>query len=299
MVNASAHAAAPMKTAAPVVQRVMTADGLSLAVESFGPPDGAPLLFAHGFGQSRLAWTRAAEQLAEAGYRCLTMDGRGHGDSAWHGDHRYDLDQFVADAAQLAAAQSRKPIWIGASMGGLIGMLAQAGSAHGLFDALVLVDVTPRWEEAGVGRMLDFMRAHPDGFASVDEASAAVAHYLPHRAQRTDDGRLRKMLVPMSNGRLRWHWDPRLLEQVADNGSRYFARLEAAARRLTLPVLLISGGQSDIVSDQTIAEFQRLVPHAAHERIERATHMVVGDANDVFVETISRYVRSISTCPQN
>ena len=288
-----------MNPPASVLHRVETADGLGLAVESFGPADGAPLLFAHGFGQSRLAWVRAAEQLAATGYCCLTMDGRGHGDSDWHGEHRYELDQFVADAAQIASSQARKPIWIGASMGGLIGLLAEAESSDGLFEALVLVDVTPRWEEAGVGRMLDFMRAHPEGFASVADASAAVAEYLPHRTQRADDGRLRKMLVPMANGRLRWHWDPRLLEQVADNGSRYFARLEAAARRLTLPVLLISGGRSDIVSDQTIAEFQRLVPHAGHERIERATHMVVGDANDVFVETISRYVLSISTRPQH
>lgn len=287
-----------MNSPAAMLQRFAVGDGLTIAVEHFGSDDGAPLLFAHGFGQSRLAWTRAAQQLADAGYYCLTMDGRGHGDSDWQGEQRYDLDQFVADASAVAGSMARKPIWIGASMGGLIGLLAEAESGAGLFEALVLVDVTPRWEEAGVGRMLDFMRAHPDGFASVAEASAAVAQYLPHRTQRSDDGRLRRMLVTMANGRLRWHWDPRLLEQVADNGSRYFARLEAAAKQLTLPVLLISGGQSDIVSDQTIAEFQRLVPHAGHERIERATHMVVGDANDVFVETISRYVRSISTRPK-
>jgi len=295
----AAHANATMNSPTALPERFATSDGLTIAIEQFGPRDGAPLVFAHGFGQSRLAWTRAAQQLAESGFRCLTMDGRGHGDSDWQGEQRYDLDQFVDDATAVAGSLPRKPIWIGASMGGLIGLLAESESTDGLFEALVLVDVTPRWEEAGVGRMLEFMRAHPNGFANVSEASAAVAEYLPHRAQRTDDGRLRKMLVPMANGRLRWHWDPRLLEQVADNGSRYFERLAAAAKRLSLPVLLVSGGRSDIVSDQTIAEFQRLVPHAQHERIERATHMVVGDANDVFVETISRYVRSICTSPQH
>ena len=49
-----------------------------------------------------------------------------------------------------------------------------------------------------------------------------------------------------------------------------------------LPVLLVSGSRSDVVSRQTIAEFQRLVPHAEHQEVADATHMVVGDDNDTF-----------------
>ncbi len=77
--------------------------------------------------------------------------------------------------------------------------------------------------------------------------------------------------------------------------SGFTNELTQAARELRLPVLLISGGRSDVVSDHTIAEFQTLVPHAEHERIDDATHMVVGDANDRFVDTISRYLRRMTT----
>ncbi len=294
MVNHAALAALPEAPVARAVHRFATADGLRLAVEHFGDADAPALVFAHGFGQSRLAWTGAAEHLAREGFHCLALDGRGHGESGWHDAEAYELERFVDNAKALARTLPRPPVWIGASMGGLIGMMAEAAQP-GLFKALVLVDVTPRWETAGVNRILDFMRAHPEGFASVEEASAAVASYLPHRAQRSDPGRLNKMLVPMANGRLRWHWDPRLLDTVADNGERYVAGLTEAARALRLPVLLISGGRSDVVSDHTIDEFRALVPQAEHERIDDATHMVVGDANDRFVDTISRYLRRLPT----
>ena len=298
MVNACAASAVVAKSViARAVSRFATTDGLSLAVEQFGTAGNPPLVFAHGFGQSRLAWVGAAAELARAGFHGHAMDGRGHGESDWEADAGYDLDRFVEDATAIARSLPQKPVWIGASMGGLVGMLAEAAQADGLFEALILVDVTPRWETAGVNRILEFMRAHPSGFASVDEASKAVASYLPHRAQRNDPARLEKMLVRMDNGRLRWHWDPRLLDSLHDNGARYMARLAAAAQQLRLPVLLVSGGRSDVVSDATITEFQKLVPHATHARIADATHMVVGDANDVFVDTISDYLQQLAARP--
>ncbi|MBK6725783.1 MAG: alpha/beta hydrolase [Xanthomonadales bacterium] len=294
MSPASCPAAAPPARVHRELRRFPRPGGLALAIEHFGSPANPPLVFAHGFGQSRLAWTVAAEHLAQQGFHCLALDGRGHGESDWDDGVAYELERFVDDAVAIARSLPRPPVWVGASMGGLIGMMAEAAQP-GLFEALVLVDVTPRWETSGVNRILEFMRAHPHGFASVEEASAAVAAYLPHRAQRNDPGRLQKMLVPMANGRLRWHWDPRLLDTVAgDNGARYVAGLTAAASALRLPVLLISGGRSDVVSDHTIDEFQKLVPHAEHERIDEATHMVVGDANDVFVSTIARYLQRLA-----
>ena len=106
------------------------------------------------------------------------------------------------------------------------------------------------------------MRAHPSGFASIDDASEAVANYLPHRTEKKSPERLRQLLVRGDDGRLRWHWDPRLLDRVAADGERHQAALLDAARRIDVPTLLISGEKSDIVSDATIAEFLQLVPHA-------------------------------------
>src|SRR6185312_329032 len=122
-----------------------------------------------------------------------------------------------------------------------------------------LVDVTPRWETRGVDRILGFMRAHPDGFATIEEAAAAVAAYLPHRREQRSPDRLRALLADHGDGRLRWHWDPRLVDELAATSATEQPRLADAARNLRIPTLLISGGASDIVSDATIAEFRSLV----------------------------------------
>lgn len=266
---------------------------LSLAIEHYGPDSAPTLLFAHGFGQNRHAWRGTANQLAREGWRGLAIDGRGHGDSQWAPGGDYQLDHFAEDLAAIAQAQSPPPILIGASMGGLLGLLVEGESASPVFRAMVLVDVTPRWETEGVGRILDFMAAHPEGFDSLQHAADEVARYLPHR-ERKDPDRLRSQLREHADGRWRWHWDPRLLGRVAQQAQAYIPRLQAAAQRVQVPVLLLSGGRSDVVSEHTIREFLQLVPHAEHICIEDATHMVVGDRNDVFTREISRFLTRFS-----
>ncbi|HJP98331.1 MAG TPA: alpha/beta fold hydrolase, partial [Rhodanobacteraceae bacterium] len=73
------------------------ADGVALNIETRGPSAAMPVLFAHGFGQSRRSWARTAFALAEDGWRTVTFDARGHGDSGRVPDGAYHLGQFVAD----------------------------------------------------------------------------------------------------------------------------------------------------------------------------------------------------------
>ena len=273
------------KSVAPLnsVARLRARDGVELVTEHHGAADAPAVIFAHGFGQTRRAWTPTAHAVAANGWQAVTADARGHGDSGWRDDGNYDFTQFVDDLV-LIARQHENPVLIGASMGGLLGLVAQAEFRP--FRALVLVDVTPRWESAGIERIIGFMRAHPSGFASIDDASEVVANYLPHRTEKKSPERLRQLLVRGDDGRLRWHWDPRLLDRVARDMESHQATLLDAARRIDVPTLLISGEKSDIVSDATIAEFLQLVPHAEHVRVPRATHMVAGDENAVFSSAV-------------
>ncbi len=272
-------------------------DGLQLCVEVFGADHAPPVLFKHGFGQSRLSWRRSGMAVGAAGYRALCVDSRGHGNSGRlpEGD-RYSMEQYVGDTLSLCRWAGRKPVLVGASMGGLLGMLAE-GEIGDVFSAMVLVDITPRWEVEGVERILDFMRAHPRGFASVEEAADEVARYLPHRNRQGRSDRLSQLLVSADDGRLHWHWDPRLLDEVASGSEQYMERLAAAAGKLKLPLLLISGAESDVVSSDTINEFLQMVPHAQHRSIEKATHMVVGDRNDVFTDAILAFLAELGPNP--
>jgi len=272
---------------------VQSADGLALAVETRGASDAPPVLFAHGFGQTRHAWTRTAEAVAAAGFRAITFDMRGHGDSGHLDGGAYHLEQFLGDLLRVAGSLPSTPVLVGASMGGLLGLALSGETAPPPFRALVLVDITPRWESAGVARMLGFMRAHPHGFADYGEATAAVAAYLPHRTRHKREHELEPLLRRGDDGRLRWHWDPALLETIAHEGERYQPRLLAAVRKIEVPVLLVSGGRSDVVSRETIAEFMQLLPHAQHIELPQATHMLAGDANDAFTRAIEGFIRSL------
>lgn len=268
-------------------------DGLPLAVDVRGAQGAPILLFAHGFGQTRGAWNGAASTLATQGCRCVSFDSRGHGESGRLADGGYHMDQFAGDLLAVARAQPAPPILVGASMGGLLGLVLAGESTPAPFRALVLVDITPRWETAGVERILAFMQAHPDGFDSYAHAAAQIAAYLPQRRERKREDQLKPLLREGADGRLRWHWDPALLEGVVRESERYQPRLLAAAARVDVPVLLLSGERSDVVSRDTVAEFLKLVPHARHVEVPGATHMLAGDANDAFTRQIAAFVDDV------
>jgi pimeloyl-ACP methyl ester carboxylesterase len=275
-------------------------DGLRLSVEvrqSAGVTrlEVPSLLFAHGFGQTRGAWNGAANALAARGFRCVCFDSRGHGESGRVPDGEYHMQQFADDLLTLARAQAQPPILIGASMGGLLGMVLAGEVRPAPFRALVLVDITPRWEAAGVERILAFMQAHPDGFADYAQASAQIAAYLPPGRARKREDQLRPLLREGADGRLRWHWDPALLGDLVQESERYQPRLITAAAGISAPVLLLSGERSDVVSHATVNEFMALVPHARHVEVAGATHMLAGDANDAFTREIAAFIEQVQT----
>lgn len=285
-------------TAAPgILSHLDGGDGLSLAVETRGAPDAPPVLFAHGFGQSRRSWVRTASALAEGGWRTVTFDARGHGDSGRAPDGAYHLESFVADLLVVADSLGEPPVMVGHSMGGLLAMVAAGEVRPAPFRALVLVDITPRWEASGVARILGFMREHLDGFASLEEAARKVAAYAPGRTRSRSAEELARLLQRGDDGRWRWQWDPALLDTIAVEGERHQQRLLEAARGIDVPVLLVSGGRSDVVSERTVAEFLRNVPSAEHVEVPHATHAVAGDDNDAFTAVLAYFLKSLGSPP--
>ncbi|MFT3805753.1 MAG: alpha/beta hydrolase [Arenimonas sp.] len=267
---------------------IQAADGLPLAAESHAG-ERVSVLLAHGFGQTRQSWATTQSRLALAGHANLSWDMRGHGRSGRNpSDRAYQPEQFVDDVLSVARTLPPKPVLVGASMGGLTGLMAQSFAAP--FSALVLVDVTPQWEAAGVARIVGFMTAHPDGFDDFEHAADAISAYLPHRRERKRASQLEHLLRRDDDGRLRWHWDPRLIEEFVLGSHQLQDRISEATRGIDVPVLLVSGGRSDIVSERTIAHFQSLLPDAQHVHLPDATHMVAGDDNDAFSDALLRFL---------
>ncbi len=250
------------------------------------------VVYAHGLGQTRRAWSATATALAAHGYTGLAYDARGHGRSGRNPDGEpYTARQFTDDLIVLAGELPRAPVLVAASMGGLVGLMAEA-RWPGLFRAMVLVDITPRWEDAGLRRVLDFMTAFPDGFDSPAQAAASISAYLPQRTRRTPDG-LGDLLRRDARGRWHWHWDRRLVQELARDSGHYQDEIAGATRMVRCPLLLVSGGRSDLVSPRTVADFLQLAPHARHVQLADATHMLAGDDNGRFTATTLDYLAGL------
>jgi pimeloyl-ACP methyl ester carboxylesterase len=277
----------------------LAGDGLTLAADTYGPLEGPPVVLFHGGGQTRHAWGGTARLLGDKGWRATTVDLRGHSDSDWPaaGDGSgYTLDEFAADVRAVAAVQSRPPVLIGASLGGLSSLVAIAEAPAGttVASGLVMVDVAPRLEEKGIERIAEFMLGNLDGFASLDDVADAVAAYNPHRPRPTDLSGLRKNVRLRDDGRWYWHWDPAFLlggRQDEPRSVRNEDRLEAAARAITVPTLLVRGRQSDVLSEAGARETLGMIRHARYVDVGGAGHMVAGDRNDAFNDAVLEFLR--------
>lgn len=244
-------------------------------------PRGTAVLL-HGGGQTRNSWRRTATRLADHGWSALTLDARGHGDSDWANPGDYTLDHLIDDLTHITRTLDEAPVLIGASMGGITALLAQAD--HAIARALVLVDIAPQMNTAGAERILGFMARHPDGFASLDDAATAIAAYNPHRPRRTTHEGLRKNLRQHRDGRWYWHWDPQLLHFMADPVviTDMMDRMDDAARQIATPTLLIRGELSDLIDQRSVEHLLHRIPTAHTATVTNTGHMVVGDDNDVF-----------------
>ncbi|WP_421738070.1 alpha/beta fold hydrolase [Caulobacter sp.] len=262
---------------------------LTLVADIEGPEGAPTVVLLHGGGQTRHSWADAMRALAARGYRVISYDARGHGDSGWSAAGAYRLDDRAEDLAAVLHGTRASFALVGASLGGATAIQA---AARGLRPAaLALVDIVPDAEPQGVARIVNFMRGNPGGFASLKEAVDAVAAYNPERPRPSDPTGLMRNLRRGDDGRLRWHWDPRIVEaepQVHHDEVRRSARI--LSEETTLPVLLVRGLRSDVVSDAGVEAFRRMMPRLAVDDVAGAGHMVAGDRNDAFNASVLKFL---------
>lgn len=125
---------------------VTTKDGVQLFVKDWGPRDGQPVVFSHGWPLDSDSWESQMIFLADHGYRVIAHDRRGHGRSSqpWDGN---DMDHYADDLAAVLDAvdlKGRKAVLVGFSTGG--GEVARYIGRHGtskVAKAVLVASVPP------------------------------------------------------------------------------------------------------------------------------------------------------------
>lgn len=263
-------------------------DGVRLVADVGGDPSRPTVVLMHGGGQTRYSWSGALRALVGAGYHVINFDARGHGDSDWSADGDYSMSLRARDLGEVLKDVRGPVAFVGASMGGATALFAVGEDVPPAPAAIVMVDIVPRPDPVGSAKIRNFMAANPEGFATLDEAADAVAAYNPHRPRPKDVSGLARNLRER-DGRLFWHWDPRMLDgrhqQILGD------EMTEHARKIRVPTLLVRGLASDVVTDENVAEFQQVVPSLEIFDVPGAGHMVAGDRNDAFNTGVIQFLQ--------
>ncbi len=280
----------------PISHRIQGADGVRLHVLEWSR-EGVPLVLLHGVGNEAHLWDDFVPSVAPH-YRVIALDQRGHGDSDWDPEGRYDAESMTADLeAVLDALGIDRLVLVGFSMGGRVAMCF-SGRHPDRLAGLVIVDIGPEIDARGVLRISNEMSENRKPvFTSVDEYAAMLSLNYPAGQPRA----IRRMaefgLRERPDGLFELKMDPKLRsDRPTDAASKakeqaFVQQQWDALAGLSCPTLVVRGAASDILSpdvadrmvDDVLANGQLAV-------VPQAAHSVMTDNPEGFEEAVCRFV---------
>jgi pimeloyl-ACP methyl ester carboxylesterase len=183
----------------------------------------------------------------------IALDVRGRGDSAWGPPGDYNATVYTSDLALLIDALGLARVaLIGTSMGGSIAMM-YAGGYPDRVERLVLNDIGPEIDSAGVARITDYMTAAPATFASLADVAAYYRENYPALREAPDSELLEfvKWAVRPTASGLEWKLDPAVRNIPRSGTAARVMDMWVPYARIMAPVLVVRGAESDLLSRAT------------------------------------------------
>ncbi len=246
------------------------------------------LLCLHGITQTAHSWDEVAPALA-ATHHVRALDQRGHGDSAWAPDGDYRIGTQSGDIERFLAATDAAPaILVALSMGGLVALTLAARQPE-LVRALVAVDIAPEVQRSGVDNIRSFVAA-TDELDTFEDFVMRAHSFNPRRSLANIRERLRHNLKQLPTGRWTWKYDPMLRNpaRVGENIGDLWEQVKA----IRCPVLIVRGGESDILAPEVAARFAGIVG-AEVRTVAGAGHSVMGDNPTGFLAAVQPFLAGL------
>ncbi len=254
--------------------KFQTAGGLKLHYLDFGGAGKPALVCIHGLTGNAHNFDALVPHLT-ARYRVLALDVRGRGDSAWGPAADYNPQVYVSDLKEFLDALGIKRVsLVGTSMGGVISMMF-AGGYPEVGEHLVLNDIGPDIDPAGLMRIIAYVGQAPERFNDIAEVRAYYRRTYPPAASLSDEMLtewVRWSVKAAEDGGLLWKMDPAIRRPPRGGSAARPIDLWLHYNRVMAPILIVRGADSDILSRDTAARMVKVqrgvrlveVPGVAH-----------------------------------
>ena len=249
-----------------------------MAYHAWGDPNNPKvLLCVHGLTRRGSDFKTLAQAMCKD-YYVVCPDVVGRGDSDWLANPMlYAVPQYVADIALLVKKLGVSQVnWLGTSMGGLIGMV-YAAMPNSPIKKMLINDVGPKIEPEAlkrlgsyVGQAFTFVN-RADALERLNQICATFGEHTP-KEWETYNG---PMLI-QKDGQWIMHYDPNISVPFASVNPIMAKAGEMAMwhafKQIHIPMLIVRGGDSDLLSAATVAEMCRVNPYARSIEIPHVGH---------------------------
>jgi len=242
-----------------------TADAITLRYRDYGSRFSArvPVLCLPGLTRNAKDFDDLARALSPD-RRVISLDARGRGRSGHDPDYtNYNLIREVGDVLSLLSQEFERPcVIIGTSRGGLAAMILH-GVRSDMIAGIVLNDIGPELEPAGLTRIMDYLGIAPDPLDTWEDAVTALKASNEQEFADLDDGQWRdwaERTYRDENGKPVLDYDLRLRDAMIESGSGMPDFWPQFRSLVDTPTLLLRGEHSDLLSAATVAQMRRIKP---------------------------------------
>lgn len=263
-----------------------TVNGLKLHYVDWGGQGKPPMILLHGIARAAHFFDHIAPHFAQQ-YRVIAVDMRGHGESAWHPDGAYLVEDYTSDIEALIEQLGLRNLTLwGASTGGRVAQMI-AGRHPDRTRAVIVEDVGAERPAEISNRRGNRMVREAEGWANVEEMLEHVKAAYPRTPEPILRYQLQHGAKQGANGRLVYKRDPAILKGFIPT------ELWSTVSKIKAPILYVLGGASRTVPPEAQLELQMVLPHAKVVMLAGLGHYPSDEDAAAFCAIVDRFLSGL------
>lgn len=263
-----------------------TVNGLKLHYVDWGGQGKPPMILLHGIARAAHFFDHIAPQFAQQ-YRVIAVDMRGHGESAWHPDGAYLVEDYTNDIEALIEQLGLRNLTLwGASTGGRVAQMI-AGRHPDRTRAVIVEDVGAERPAEISNRRGNRMVREAEGWANVEEMLEHVKAAYPRTPEPILRYQLQHGAKQGANRRLVYKRDPAILKGFIPT------ELWSTVSKIKAPILYVLGGASRTVPPEAQLELQMVLPHAKVVMLVGLGHYPSDEDAVAFCAIVDRFLSGL------